>query len=235
MLSDFDLSKQSDPNGFGGAPAAIKLITPNGVPLVDTKSCIADFRTNSFVGTEGESRRLFRLSGVFVCGRGRGADRTPTCRRAQSTSAPRSSTGEDTARPSTGASRSPSRSIRLVAHHVRSRTRRWTFGILVYEMLYGCTPFKGPNRHATFSNVLRNEPSFPDHPATTTLCKSVIKKLLIKDENRRLGSQSGASEVKQHRWFASINWGLLRHQKPPIIPQVVCVALSPSPAGEKSS
>jgi serine/threonine protein kinase len=96
-------------------------------------------------------------------------------------------------------------------------------------MLYGCTPFKGPNRHATFSNVLRNEPSFPDHPATTTLCKSVIKKLLIKDENRRLGSQSGASEVKQHRWFASINWGLLRHQKPPIIPQVVCVpALTPS-------
>ncbi|BGO91457.1 hypothetical protein NBRC10512_003118 [Rhodotorula toruloides] len=168
MLSDFDLSKQSDPNGFGGAPAAIKLITPNGVPLVDTKSCIADFRTNSFVGTE-----------EYICPEvinGRGHS---------------------------------------------SAVDWWTFGILVYEMLYGCTPFKGPNRHATFSNVLRNEPSFPDHPATTTLCKSVIKKLLIKDENRRLGSQSGASEVKQHRWFASINWGLLRHQKPPIVPQVV--------------
>ncbi|BGP24719.1 serine/threonine protein kinase Nrc-2 [Rhodotorula toruloides] len=168
MLSDFDLSKQSDPNGFGGAPAAIKLITPNGVPLVDTKSCIADFRTNSFVGTE-----------EYICPEvinGRGHS---------------------------------------------SAVDWWTFGILVYEMLYGCTPFKGPNRHATFSNVLRNEPSFPDHPATTTLCKSVIKKLLIKDENRRLGSQSGASEVKQHRWFANINWGLLRHQKPPIIPQVV--------------
>lgn len=61
MLSDFDLSKQADPNGLGGAPAGIKLFTPNGVPLVDTKSCIADFRTNSFVGTEGRSSSLDRL------------------------------------------------------------------------------------------------------------------------------------------------------------------------------
>ena len=49
MLSDFDLSKGSD---TGGAPAGIKHITPNGIPLIDTKVCIADFRTNSFVGTE---------------------------------------------------------------------------------------------------------------------------------------------------------------------------------------
>lgn len=52
MLSDFDLSKQSGEPG--GAPATIKQSTTNGVFLVDTRSCIADFRTNSFVGTEGE-------------------------------------------------------------------------------------------------------------------------------------------------------------------------------------
>ncbi|GAA5820236.1 hypothetical protein JCM11251_005536 [Rhodosporidiobolus azoricus] len=165
MLSDFDLSKQSDANG--GAPAGIKMVGPNGVPLVDTKSCIADFRTNSFVGTE-----------EYICPEvinGRGHS---------------------------------------------SAVDWWTVGILIYEMLYGCTPFKGSNRHATFSNVLRNEPAFPDHPATTTLCKSLIKKLLYKDEHKRLGSQSGASEVKQHKWFSTINWGLLRHQKPPIVPQI---------------
>lgn len=47
-------------------------------------------------------------------------------------------------------------------------------------------------------------------------CKSLIRKLLIKDEHKRLGSASGASEVKLHKWFASINWGLLRHQTPPV-------------------
>lgn len=167
MLSDFDLSKQSDPNGQGGAPAGIRMMSASGVPLVDTRSCIADFRTNSFVGTE-----------EYICPEvinGRGHS---------------------------------------------SAVDWWTVGILVYEMLYGCTPFKGANRHATFSNVLRNEPSFPDHPATTTLCKSIIKKLLIKDEHRRLGSQTGASEVKQHKWFSNISWGLLRHQKPPIVPKI---------------
>jgi len=45
-------------------------------------------------------------------------------------------------------------------------------------------------------------------------------KLLRKVESRRLGSQSGASEVKQHKWFSKTNWGLLRNEKPPIIPVI---------------
>jgi len=58
MLSDFDLSKQSDP---GGKPAMVAMVTQGGRSrgdsigagfALDTKSCIADFRTNSFVGTE---------------------------------------------------------------------------------------------------------------------------------------------------------------------------------------
>src|SRR5271168_840019 len=55
MLSDFDLSKQSDP---GGKPTMVQAVATGrsrgdstGFAL-DTKSCIADFRTNSFVGTE---------------------------------------------------------------------------------------------------------------------------------------------------------------------------------------
>lgn len=53
---------------------------------------------------------------------------------------------------------------------------------------------------------------------TTSLCKSAIRKLLIKDEHKRIGSISGASEVKQHKWFSTVSWGLLRHMTPPIIP-----------------
>lgn len=47
-------------------------------------------------------------------------------------------------------------------------------------------------------------------------CKDVITRLLEKSERRRLGSGTGASEVKQHRWFAKLNWGLLRHTRPPV-------------------
>lgn len=51
-----------------------------------------------------------------------------------------------------------------------------------------------------------------------SLCKSVIRKLLIKDEVKRLGSRAGASDVKNHAFFRPITWGLLRHMKPPMIP-----------------
>lgn len=51
-----------------------------------------------------------------------------------------------------------------------------------------------------------------------SLCKSVIRKLLIKDEVRRLGSRAGASDVKNHPFFKPITWALLRHMKPPMIP-----------------
>jgi protein-serine/threonine kinase len=46
----------------------------------------------------------------------------------------------------------------------------------------------------------------------------VIRKLLIKDENRRLGSRAGASDIKTHPFFRSLSWALLRHMKPPMIP-----------------
>ena len=96
----------------------------------------------------------------------------------------------------------------------------WTLGILIYEMIFATTPFKGSNRNMTFSNVLKIDVSFPDsyHHSCSSSCRSLIRKLLIKDENKRLGSNSGASEVKQHKWFSNLSWGLLRNLKPPIIP-----------------
>ncbi len=56
MLSDFDLSKN-----IGDAGGAAPLMTFNhvtGVPMLDTRACLAAFRTNSFVGTEGKRTAL---------------------------------------------------------------------------------------------------------------------------------------------------------------------------------
>ncbi len=56
------------------------------------------------------------------------------------------------------------------------------------------------------------------HRLISSLCKSVIRKLLVKDENRRLGSRAGASDVKNHPFFRTTSWALLRHTRPPMIP-----------------
>lgn len=116
MLSDFDLSKQSDSRG---APTMI-LGSRNGsnshtYPLVDTKSCIANFRTNSFVGTEEY------IAPEVIKGNGH-----------------------------------------------TSAVDWWTLGILMYEMLFGTTPFKGKNRNATFANVLRDEVPFSENGSGAT-------------------------------------------------------------------
>lgn len=121
MLSDFDLSKQSDP---GGKPTMI--LGKNGtssssLPTIDTKSCIANFRTNSFVGTEEY------IAPEVIKGSGH-----------------------------------------------TSAVDWWTLGILIYEMLYGTTPFKGKNRNATFANILREDIPFPDHAGAPQISKSVL-------------------------------------------------------------
>ncbi|KAJ9079257.1 serine/threonine protein kinase, AGC [Entomophthora muscae] len=97
----------------------------------------------------------------------------------------------------------------------------WTLGILLYEMLYGTTPFKGSDRSSTFSKILKTDIVFPITPHGHSLssnCKAIIRKLLNRDEFKRLGSKGGASDIKSHPFFKSINFALLRNMTPPIIP-----------------
>jgi protein-serine/threonine kinase len=89
---------------------------------------------------------------------------------------------------------------------------------------YGTTPFKGSNRNETFSKILKLEVEFPACPppnhntSVSNSCRSLVRKLLHKDEHKRLGCRAGAADVKQQAWFKPINWALLRHCEPPIIP-----------------
>ncbi|KAJ7276231.1 kinase-like domain-containing protein [Mycena haematopus] len=96
----------------------------------------------------------------------------------------------------------------------------WTLGILIYEMIYATTPFKGAERNDTFANIRDSPVHFKDNPKVSQAGKDCVTRLLDKRERSRLGSKSGASEVKQHKWFAKINWGLLRNTRPPIIPSL---------------
>lgn len=167
MLSDFDLSKQSGseaaPTFINGSRSGV-----SNLPAIDTKACIANFRTNSFVGTEEY------IAPEVIRGNGH-----------------------------------------------TSAVDWWTLGILIYEMLFGTTPFKGKNRNATFANILKKDVPFyevADMEPLSSSCKSLIRKLLIKNENKRLGSRAGASDIKGHPFFKTTQWALLRNQTPPIVP-----------------
>lgn len=91
----------------------------------------------------------------------------------------------------------------------------WALGILLYEMLYGYTPFRGKTRQKTFANILHKDLRFPGCISVSLPAKQLIYRLLHRDPRNRLGSSQGANEVKQHLFFRGINWALVRCMDPP--------------------
>ncbi|XP_039116854.1 serine/threonine-protein kinase D6PKL2-like [Dioscorea cayenensis subsp. rotundata] len=97
----------------------------------------------------------------------------------------------------------------------------WTFGIFLYELLFGKTPFKGLGNRATLFNVVGQPLRFPDSPIVSFAARDLIRGLLIKEPQQRLAYKRGATEIKQHAFFEGVNWALIRCATPPEIPKPV--------------
>nr|TKS05829.1 Protein kinase PVPK-1 [Populus alba] len=63
----------------------------------------------------------------------------------------------------------------------------WAFGIFLYELLFGKTPFKGAGNRATlFFNVVGQPLRFPESPTLSFAARDLIRGLLVKEPQRRL-------------------------------------------------
>ncbi|KAL6974280.1 Protein kinase PINOID [Sarracenia purpurea var. burkii] len=101
----------------------------------------------------------------------------------------------------------------------------WTFGVFLYELLYGKTPFKGENNEKTLINILKQPLSFPRIGVSTrkdyeemVKVQDLISRLLVKNPKRRIGSSKGSVEIKRHEFFNGVNWALIRSVRPPEVP-----------------
>ncbi|CAI0469579.1 unnamed protein product [Linum tenue] len=94
----------------------------------------------------------------------------------------------------------------------------WTFGVFLYELLYGRTPFKGAGNEETLTNVVLQGLRFPDGPLVSFHARDLIRRLLVKEPEGRLGTEKGAAEIKQHPFFQGLNWALIRCAVPPELP-----------------
>ena len=99
----------------------------------------------------------------------------------------------------------------------------WSFGILIYELLYGNTPFFNMDKTRMFDLINNGSISYPkfiqiegeDKPRNYKVsdeAKNLISKLLEKDPGTRMG-RNGIKEVKKHPFFSGISFDDLKKKK----------------------
>jgi serine/threonine protein kinase len=56
----------------------------------------------------------------------------------------------------------------------------WSFGVLLFELLHGTTPFRGSRRDETFDAVVKRQLAFPPESRASPECRDLITRLLHK-------------------------------------------------------
>lgn len=100
----------------------------------------------------------------------------------------------------------------------------WSYGILLFEMLTGRTPFVDRNRRQMFKNIMQSEVIYPSY--ISPVARSLISKLLNRDPGKRLGGgPNGGRDIMAHPFFESIDWDQLlrKDYEPPFKPEVSSV------------
>ncbi|XP_072187487.1 protein kinase C theta type isoform X1 [Excalfactoria chinensis] len=105
----------------------------------------------------------------------------------------------------------------LLGQKYNSSVDWWSFGVLLYEMLIGQSPFHGQDEEELFQSIRMDNPFYPrwlDKDA-----KDILVKLFVREPERRLGTRGN---IRQHAFFREINWEALeeRRMEPPFKPRV---------------
>lgn len=91
----------------------------------------------------------------------------------------------------------------------------WAFGILTFEMLCGFPPFRSPKPETTYKMIREAKVEFPKHVDAAS--KDFCGKLIVADQNARLGIDGDAEQVKKHKFYRGMDWFAMisRQVQPP--------------------
>uniref|UniRef100_A0A672JMX9 Protein kinase C n=1 Tax=Salarias fasciatus TaxID=181472 RepID=A0A672JMX9_SALFA len=94
----------------------------------------------------------------------------------------------------------------------------WSFGVLLYEMLIGQSPFHGDNEDDLFESIRMETPHYPRW--INKEAKDLLERLFERDPSRRLGV---VGNIRLHPFFRVFHWQALemREVEPPFKPKVV--------------
>ncbi|KAJ3157321.1 camp-dependent protein kinase catalytic subunit [Geranomyces variabilis] len=93
----------------------------------------------------------------------------------------------------------------------------WSFGVLLFEMLSGFSPFQEDTATRTYERILQGAIQWP--PERTRFfskpAESLIEALLVFSPFKRLGCED-ESEIRDHPFFASVDWRAVKTRKQPV-------------------
>ncbi|XP_055634435.1 cAMP-dependent protein kinase catalytic subunit beta-like [Toxorhynchites rutilus septentrionalis] len=99
----------------------------------------------------------------------------------------------------------------------------WSFGILLFEMMAGYTPFytHSNDQMVMFEKICKGKFKFPSSVGGDL--RNLVQNIVQVDLTRRFGNlKNGPNDIKQHAWFRGTNWiGLMNAEvTAPFIPKV---------------
>ena len=95
----------------------------------------------------------------------------------------------------------------------------YLLGVLFYEMLVGIRPYFTDAQEKIFQNIKKGDLQIPKF--VSEKAKVLLRALLKKEPEERLGYKNDVEEIKAHEYFKDINWDDVYDRKlsPPIPPK----------------
>lgn len=86
----------------------------------------------------------------------------------------------------------------------------WSLGVIMYELVFGYSPFRRCTVEETINNIKYGKYKIPETDIET---EDLIRILLCKQSFYKMSSVNAFMYIKNHRFFADIDWNAIENKK----------------------